>query len=92
MRELVVYGGPLSLPYRGQERAVVLVVTKVELQKVLKALGAHVNARIIRDYWCETANDRELAAAHAAGRGVVLARPYNDWNGEYRPVVVSDNA
>lgn len=89
-RELKVYGGTLMTRDRGQVRAIVLVATQAALLKAVKATGLYVTAGMLRTYWVETHNDDELAAARAAGPGVVLARPCNDWNGEYR-VVVSDN-
>jgi|WetSurSiteA1Bulk_404760.scaffolds.fasta_scaffold72747_2 hypothetical protein len=85
-RELKVYGGPMFVLGHGQCRTVAMVATKAELIEVLNKAGGRVNARIVRDYWAETGNDEELAAAKAAGAGVVLANLSGRWHGDYQVV------
>lgn len=67
-KQLKVYGGNLFTPL-GQRRAIVAATSKAEVSRLIGWTVAQM-----RDYWCETGNERELEQA-LAQPGVILVNP-----------------
>lgn len=74
---LTVYGGlVMRRGYRRQVRCLIAARSAAAARRSLAAAtGATYSYGYFRDFWAETGNERDLAAATAAGEGVVIWSP-----------------
>ena len=88
MAKLKVYGGLISRSGRRRQVRVIVAARSGTAARSLieNQANVHLSYNEWRDYWSETWNDGELAAASEAGDGVVLWAPEDPpGRGAFRP-------